>query len=1559
MGNVSDKLPNPPTTSSSMNSSPGETSLSVEWFDAPESLNTPSRSVMVALKVVNGGVECANQQAPLSTSVKPPTIPFESRSPTARFRMSSKFSPKKRTFIARLSSYEKHLFLRKVDKEESDDDDDEQQSEEDELGEMPQKEQEELKEEEHLEDPANKDEEKEEVKEDDVDLESIPKESSVTGLCPSTQISVTPDVLSDIPSNILLESSSSPTPEDPPTQDDIAAPSNNPTDADMKRQKKRDRKKNRQLNKEQQLRRDRLQRMEAIKQREEREKKELAAAAANAATEQKGEPEQGDTKKVCSYGEFVPPVPKKLDEINKDEADGRRSKKETLDSKETFEVCVDGERKRLREFTPRSKQNSVSQEPSAARTSSSNLIYGMPEHDPVVVPFNERPMVVNYNFHQPPPQNHMAPLYRQGPPPPPYQNPPPMGPPFVVQQQPPRFLMPFVPQPPPPPNPAQFVPVGLVPVPMPMQRPPMHGVPLQMVNHPPMFHPPQMQGMPMPHNPVPHRVQQQQHHQMPRGCPPPPPPPQPSNTVYASQRQLVRPVRNPLPITTPPPETPSASETKKNAEAVKEEKQQETAEPVVVEEEPIQESYEESLATVLVEETIMMESTIEDLPVAEEAPRTLRRGSSVELNGDLITSGVAAVLDESDEEFPPIPSTSSTRPLSPNSLAQLASINRVFDFSKHPENSTFDIWLGWMHEMPPSTLPYQLDSNFEKMLVEDEKAVLVENEAPTLVSICKSMEHYFMNSRAHWAKATVDGDQLREMLKAAYSDSIPPTHWRILEKVCRFEPGYFHVFDTLIGSILELTYKFFLTPEKKRDIYDDELYKLYQSLPPVDGVECFFNRFEEKIMPDLLNYLSDRFVTVRTFIAIAEVVKGYDLSVSDFFYLASLVYGSRQFFKRFNARIKQLEIEVSGGNRWIRQTTMDAPRGSGSRSGSLIRNNEARMTGVSDFVSRLKPYIGEILQVLPDGIIDHAEFFKQAKLVCCWEGPEEERIWKSMIQDKTKFQDFCDAYIPYLRMERRADKVYFRKQAIECFDDSDEEETDGRPIKLVAAPCDKALNSAIKTGGNLEGKKKSVSYANQFDLTAPSPPAEGRSHGSTQTDHVDMDLIWELERQVIRSLMRDNTSFAEFIQTENAREMHQFLIDTFKNMNLRYFAFILEKAMAETHEKAWQETFELRQAAEEARLLLEQSREQHNIEFGNMRSKMETISRFEAYEVQAVSNSRIEALKERINELNQDRELLLREEIKEERARMQRQLKDMKEKHNEEKRQYLDELTRLREQNSRFLADREELEMLRKERLQMAARCESEMIKAKEMYANSRRLLEEGRLEIEALCDRQEASEAYPTPLPEWDSEPEPEPQPDVFDFVDPSIPSTSAQPSKPMQLSSEATDQLRMMKKYAAEFHNLDLRTPVRHLVEWYKTTGANHKERKTAEKQLKEYEATLDSIENAIKENLEMLQLNVVDGLLVVPDVPMPFSEKVMQKMMEYKKNDPDEEEDGQGSDDEDGCLICTEAVEAECETVTCDTCSKEYHYHCISQWLKINSVCPACSRALKDPNEYPRLE
>lgn len=116
-------------------------------------------------------------------------------------------------------------------------------------------------------------------------------------------------------------------------------------------------------------------------------------------------------------------------------------------------------------------------------------------------------------------------------------------------------------------------------------------------------------------------------------------------------------------------------------------------------------------------------------------------------------------------------------------------------------------------------------------------------------------------------------------------------------------------------------------------------------------------------------------------------------------------------------------------------------------------------------------------------------------------------------------------------------------------------------------------------------------------------------------------------------------------------------------MDLKYFAFILEKAMVESREQSWKDTIQLRLAAEEAHLQLDLARGQFKKEFGDLRARMETISRFETFEVQVSSESRIEQLQGRIDELIRERNNLVKEEIKEEKALMERQINEMKAKH--------------------------------------------------------------------------------------------------------------------------------------------------------------------------------------------------------------------------------------------------------------------------------------------------------
>ncbi|UMM12091.1 hypothetical protein L5515_001049 [Caenorhabditis briggsae] len=1641
MGNVSDKLSDKSSIPSTMDSSgtqsfletsPGETPVTLEWFDAPESMSTPPRSVLVALGVVkeeveailNGrktldcvstGVSCNN--TPIKTALGSLKFPeLESRSPTSRFRVSSKSSSKKRTFIARLSPIEHRLVLKKT------------KSPEVERREQVEHQKKEVKSRDMVcEKPETKEEEKENSEGNSVDSEKIhalPIQGKHFSGSPVLEIiiSKTPDVLSVIPSDVLLYSS--PTPSNKDNDDvEVTATSSNLTNADMKRQKKRERKKARQLNKEQQLKRERLQREEAIRMRKEkfeREKKQFAEYAASVAkptVHKEKEKENSATTNFspdsksqlgfenngslssCSIAnndvkleisvssnslernneEHLPKG--KHQEIHRNQQEV--VKMEAIDTKPTFEVVVRGEVRQVQEFTPRRNTSQTAEDSShnTAGTSSSNSVFDIPEHEPVTVPFHSAP-IVSFCCSSPPPPSRCLPTpppppQRSSTPPPPppppplphpqphphqqinqmthpfgrlpHQNhpmmgpaimgPPVMGPPpmngFVKMQPPPGYVSvgpaftgPPVTQYPGAPYQVNSFPVQAIPV---MNRPPPFFVhshqAMPVVVRPPQ-HPQANPMHPLQGGPL------QQHRQAGPMRPLHVGPMQQITAVYPNQRPLVRQARNPLPITAPQEQSSFSSSKKdetqnkkkdkkktkldKSAKTNVAEKQEESPErkeqkdvkPDIVQSEKEVDDLngkdvaeaatameqevidcEVSLATVVVEETITLEPSM-DLVETEPLPTIhLRRGSSVDLHGDLITSGVALVLEDSEEAGPLIQSTSSIGHLPSTSDEHREAVNQVLGFAKKHEDATFDIWAGWTNDMPAYPKAGKLNSDFRKMLEENEKVVktsvkMDDNRKLSLMSICKKLESYFMNTRIYWAGSTVDSVQLRDIFTEAYGGAIPSDHWLILEKVCRFEKGFFYVFDVLIGSVLDLTYKFVSTPETQLEKSDDELYKLYQSLPKVDGVENFFKRFEELLLPDLIHFVSNRFVTVRVFVAIAEVVKEGDLAVSDRYYLATLVYGAKQFFSKFNSRIKQLHIIESGGKRWIRQATTDERRSSVSAS----KSSETPVTGVSGFLTALRPHIDDILQLLPDAVVNDFEFFNAVKLVCGWNGENEQRIWQAIINDRSKFQEFYDAYRPFLRIEIRMGTIYLRKLT---YDDDYETDDDEVPVNVVVSPIEKSLRSALKTEDSLRDKKKSVSYAAHIELIAPNVPVpnvpDAHSDGSTQTDHKELKQMWDLERQVIRHLKRENITFDEFIESDDARNMfrHQFLVDTFKNMDLQYFAFILEKAIQETHEQSWQETLQLRQAAEEARLLLEESRKQHLREYGELRERMETISRFEAFEVQVACDSRIKSLKERITQLNEDRELLLREEVKEERARLQRQLKEMKEKHNSEKRQYMDEILRLREENSRLKADKHELETLQNERTEMEARCESQMNKSEEMCATSTRLLQDNQRELEILRESERPS-ILSTPDTECDWDPESEPESESIE----QLPS----PSTPIPLSLKALKQLQLMQKFAAEYDVLKLRASAREIVEWYKTTKANHKERKTAEKQLKDYEETLDLIDSIITENTEMLKLNVIDGLLEIPSIPMPFSDKVMQKMQEYKiheKGDAREQE------------------------------------------------------------------
>lgn len=1022
------------------------------------------------------------------------------------------------------------------------------------------------------------------------------------------------------------------------------------------------------------------------------------------------------------------------------------------------------------------------------------------------------------------------------------------------------------------------------------------------------------------------------------------------------------------------------------------EKAMEPVEPVkqneqVVVETDVKREVEEQSENVKIkeEEVSIVEPVFHELdPHIPEPPglERNRRIGSFEAHGEVLHSLVAAVLSDSDDEFPPAQSSSTTssasqRPLSPTSETQQKGINRVLEFTKELENGrdTNGIW--GEERSKPTPMPPPHDANFCKITEDGENKVLASSRTEdvrkrivpededekkvTFLSICKKLEPFFEECGDKWRGARIDSEQLRAIFIEAYGGQIPRDHWAILEKLCTFQPGYLNVFDAIIGSQLDWTYSFVSTPEFMQDKGCDELYQLYQSMPPVDGVDNFFKRFEQMITSDLIKVLSNRFVSVRTFVAIVEIV--CELTTCDLYYLATLVFGSRQFMAKFNARIKHIQLSRNGGKIWVRQTMMDP-----------LQNNkhshppEERMKTVGEFLTRLRPYINDLLQYLPDAVVNDEEFFKAAKLICNWNGDDEERVWKSIVKDRTKFQEFLEAYQPFLRIEIRMGAIYLRKLTYEDDYDTDGDED---PMNMISKQDeDVNLISSIKSDESVNRKeKKSVSYAAEIELITPDAPPEptGRNR-SSQTDNLEMNQLWDLEREVIRLLKQDNIPFAEFIKTENAREMYQFLIDQFKERDLHHFAFILEKTLTETREESWREMISLRNAAEEARIQLEMAREEHKKEYGDLKSRMETISRFEAYEVQVASNSRIEGLKEHINQLTQDRNVMLREEVKEERARVQRQIRELKEKHAEEKRVFAAEIARLKEENAQLLTGRQELGTLHGKHEEKIDRSENQMIKAKTICENSSRLLLESQREIESLREA-----VLNTP----DS------QPDFVDIEIPDLPSTSSSPassspstspcsssspptvpplppSPRVELSSDAVRELKIIEKYSAEFQPEKLLTFARDLFNMYNNSKANHKERKTAEKQLKEFEAAIEFIENTIKENIQMIKLNVVEGLLPIPEIPQPFSDTVMKKMFEYSGLEQEAVEKEESIPEEENvCLICTDPVEETCESIKCCTCSKEYHYHCIQPWLKINSVCPACSRALKDPNEYPMLE
>ncbi|CAP34824.2 Protein CBG17016 [Caenorhabditis briggsae] len=55
---------------------------------------------------------------------------------------------------------------------------------------------------------------------------------------------------------------------------------------------------------------------------------------------------------------------------------------------------------------------------------------------------------------------------------------------------------------------------------------------------------------------------------------------------------------------------------------------------------------------------------------------------------------------------------------------------------------------------------------------------------------------------------------------------------------------------------------------------------------------------------------------------------------------------------------------------------------------------------------------------------------------------------------------------------------------------------------------------------------------------------------------------------------------------------------------------------------------------------------------------------------------------------------------------------------------------------------------------------------------------------------------------------------------------------------------------------------------------------------------------------------------------------------------------------------CLICIEEMESEEGTIKCECCNRRYHTECVQEWFKTKRTCPACSSALLDDSEFPKL-
>ncbi|CAI5449253.1 unnamed protein product [Caenorhabditis angaria] len=100
-------------------------------------------------------------------------------------------------------------------------------------------------------------------------------------------------------------------------------------------------------------------------------------------------------------------------------------------------------------------------------------------------------------------------------------------------------------------------------------------------------------------------------------------------------------------------------------------------------------------------------------------------------------------------------------------------------------------------------------------------------------------------------------------------------------------------------------------------------------------------------------------------------------------------------------------------------------------------------------------------------------------------------------------------------------------------------------------------------------------------------------------------------------------------------------------------------------------------------------------------------------------------------------------------------------------------------------------------------------------------------------------------------------------------------------------------------------------------------------------------------------------------IPDIPQPFSLEFMQNYERLLKKGPSpvkwekiEKKEKEKELEDNECLICFYDMEFHHRSTKCENCSRKFHKDCVSEWLKLNSICPVCRVSLPDPNEYPTL-